>query len=57
MVSRLRREPVFVDQPAEQVAATEALEIDHLTDPALVDGSGLVSGGRCSSERCGRCSL
>jgi hypothetical protein len=29
---RPRREPVFVDQPAEQVAAADAVEVDHLAD-------------------------
>ncbi len=32
---RLRREPVLVDQPAEQVAAPDVVEVDHLADRVL----------------------
>jgi hypothetical protein len=32
---RLRREPIFVDQPAEQVAAADVVEVDHLADRVL----------------------
>jgi hypothetical protein len=32
---RLRREPVFVDQPAEQVAAADVVEVDLLADRVL----------------------
>jgi hypothetical protein len=52
----LRGEIVLVDQPAEQVAAPDAIEIDHVGRPP-VGHLGVASGGRCPSERCGRCSL
>jgi hypothetical protein len=32
----LRGEPVFVDQPAEQVSAADAIEFGHLADRRLV---------------------
>jgi hypothetical protein len=53
----LRGEFVFVDQAAEQVAATDAIECDHVGARSLVARRRLVRGGRCASARCGRCWL
>ena len=48
---------VFVDQPAEQVAAADAIEIDPSPTGCSRVGGSVPSGGRWSSARCGRCWL
>jgi len=54
-LSNLRSEPVFVEEPAQQLTTADPIELGQIGDRCSSSGGGAAPGGRLPRARCGRC--